>query len=132
VTTAALPLQRAIYARLAGDEDLTALVGVYDEVPEGAAYPYVVLGDTVETPDEEHGRGGLVVMHTLHIWSKYRGFTEALNILGHVNRLLHRQPLTVAGFTDVSIAHDYSATLRDPDPQIRHVPARYRAWLTEE
>lgn len=131
MTTAAWPLQQALYARLSGDPALTALAGVYDEVPENAGYPRVVIGETVETPDEEHGRGGLRVLHTLHIWSTYEGFAQALAVLAEVNRLLHRQPLAVAGFTDVSVAHDYTATMRDPDPDIRHVPVRYRVWLAE-
>jgi hypothetical protein len=132
VTTAGWPLQRAIYTKLTGDSTLSGMAGIYDEVPEGAPYPRVVIGETTEVPDEEHGRGGVRATTTLHIWSRYAGNKEAAAVLAEVNRLLHRQPLAVAGFTDVSIAHQYHAFMRDPDPDIRHVPVRYRVWLTEE
>jgi hypothetical protein len=133
MTSAAWPLQQAIYARLTGDASLMGAVsGVYDYVPEGAAYPYVAIGEAVEVPNDSHDRPGLTVTFTLHIWSRYRGTKQAIQILGHVDRLLNRTPLAVAGFRDVSLVVESSQMMRDPDPEIRHVPVRLRAWLTKE
>jgi hypothetical protein len=131
VTTAALPLQVAVREKLLADTALMdAIHGVHDEVPENAPYPYVVIGDVTEVPADAHDRQGLTTTITLHIWSKYRGFKQALEILGHLDRVLDRKPLTVAGFEDVSIAREWHQTLRDPDPQYRHIPVRFRVWLT--
>lgn len=133
MTTAALPLQTAVRAKLLADAALMDVIhGVHDEVPENAPFPYVVIGDVTEVPDDAHDRQGLTTTITLHIWSRYRGFKEALEILVHVDRVLDRQPLAVDGFEDVSIAREWHQTLRDPDPEIRHIPVRFRAWLTEE
>ena len=46
-------LQKAIYSRLSGgsitDENDDAITGVFDDVPEGTAYPYVVMGEETAT-----------------------------------------------------------------------------------
>lgn len=132
MSVAAWALQTAVYARLNGDATLMGLVsGVYDEVPAAVGMPYLTLGETVEIPDDAHDRQGLESTLTLHIWSRYRGFAEAVEVLAACDRLLDRAPLTVDGFTDVSVAHEWHQTMRDPDPDVRHLPVRYRVWLTE-
>ncbi|MGW2547493.1 DUF3168 domain-containing protein, partial [Kitasatospora sp. NPDC001574] len=68
------PLQAALYTALTADEQLTAMVtGVFDYVPEDTAYPYVVLGEAIETPHNTHDRYGRQTAITLHVWSQYRG-----------------------------------------------------------
>lgn len=132
MTAALWPLQQAVYAKLTGHAPLMALIsGVYDEVPEDAAHPYVSLGSITENVDDAHNQRGLEASVVLHIWSKYRGFKEAAGILTELDASLDRQPLTVTGFTDVSIAHQQHTELRDPDPDIRHINVSYRVWLTK-
>ncbi|WP_071812529.1 DUF3168 domain-containing protein [Lentzea guizhouensis] len=131
--TAELAVQTAIHTLLTADVELMAAVsGVYDQVPEPAAFPYIRLGDTTEVPDDNHSRRGSRVTTTLHIFSRYRGNKQGLQILGQVDRLLDRQALLVPGYRDVSCAREFHQTLRDPDPEIRHIPVRYRLWLTRE
>ncbi|HVK21370.1 MAG TPA: DUF3168 domain-containing protein [Actinokineospora sp.] len=133
MTTAALPLQAAIHDRLTGDPDLMALVAdVVDEVPEKQHYPYVQLGDVTEIPDDTHDRPGVEATITLHIWSRYRGWKQALVILGHLDRILHRRPLDVDGFAVRSVVREWHKTTRDPDPTIRHIPVRFRVHLARE
>jgi hypothetical protein len=133
VTAALWPLQQAVYTKLKNHAPLTALVsGVYDEVPETAAHPYVTIGSITELVDDAHNQRGLEADVVLHVWSKYRGWREASLILSALDTALDRQPLTVAGFRDVSIAHRQHQQLRDPDPDIRHINVTYRVWLTKE
>lgn len=132
MATAALPLQEAIYTTLTADDALTALAGVYDEPPEPAPYPHVVIGEIQENRLDAHDQQGLETEVTLHIWSKYRGYRELQRILTHLDRLLDRQALLVEGFTKVSIARDWHQMMRDSDPDIRHCPVRYRVWLAKE
>jgi hypothetical protein len=126
------PVQQAMYARLTADPDLMAMAQVYDEVPENAAYPHVLFGLFTEQPDDAHDRYGIDLDATLHIWSEYRGYREAAVIASHLNRLLHRQPLVVSGFTNVSVAAEYRNFLRDPDPNLRQGVMRFRVWLEQE
>ena len=72
----AVALRAAIHDALVADGALTALLGgakVYDEPPNGAAFPYVTLGEArVEDfsagsdPAEQHRL-------TLHAWSRQGG-----------------------------------------------------------
>lgn len=120
-------IQRAIYGVLSGDATLGVLVsGVYDDVPEDAAFPYVVLGESMETPRNSHSSFGRETVVTLHVWSKQAGFTEANAVLEELVALLDHQPLSIVNHHHISTRFEYSQTLRDPDPTIRHVPARFR------
>lgn len=67
MATAAWPLQQAVYQRLIADPDLTAMCGVYDEVPEPAPYPHVSMGEVIEEPDDTHDNQGLSMAFVLHI-----------------------------------------------------------------
>lgn len=132
MATAAWPLQQAVYTRLSADGPLTALAGIYDEVPENAPYPHVAVGEVIEEPQDAHDGQGLTVALVLHIWSRYQGYAECMQILAHLDRLLDRRPLTVAGYTDVTVFREHSRMMRDPDPRLRHCPVRYRVWLSKE
>ncbi|MER7077912.1 Protein of unknown function [Saccharopolyspora kobensis] len=131
MSTAAVPLLTAIFARLSGSAALQARgVRVYDEVPETAVTPYVTLGDPSELPSDQHDAQGLDVDLDLHVWSRYRGYKEAAEIVALLHAELDRKPLPVDGFTNVSIAAGGARYMRDPDPELRHGVAPFRVWLT--
>ena len=133
MTAALWPLQVAVVQKARSHNPLVALVsGVYDEVPEPAPFPYVSLGSITEIVDDAHNQRGLEATVVWHVWSKHRGFKEAALILAELDAALDRQPLTVDGFTDISVAHQQHTELRDPDPAIRHINVSYRVWLTKE
>ncbi|MGW2591954.1 DUF3168 domain-containing protein [Streptomyces sp. NPDC001515] len=129
-----LPLQRAVLDVLRGDSALTAAVsGVYDYVPEAAAYPFVVVGESLETPGNAHDRYGRETVMTLHVWTQHRGHSQGLTIAARITALLDHQPLTVPGLAHVVTRYEFSQTLTDPEPpgDIRHVVLRYRV-VTEQ
>jgi hypothetical protein len=67
----ALAVQRAIYRTLAEDDELQSLVsGVFDDVPEGTEFPYVVIGEGTLLPDNYLTGFGREVRVTLHVWSR--------------------------------------------------------------
>lgn len=127
-----LPVLAALDTLLGGaagfDVDVlgdTVTVGVYDHVPEGAAFPHVVIGETTQVPENMHDRFGHRVTVTLHIWSAEHGYFEALAIASHISTLLDHKPLVVDGFDVVAIRHEQTITMRDSDADLRHVPVRY-------
>lgn len=133
MTAALWPLQAAVYSKLTADTALMGLVtGVLDYVPEAQVAPYVTIGAITEVPSDSHSQRGLTSNLSLHVWSRYRGYKQAADILAALDALLDRQPLTVAGYIDVSIANSQSQELRDPDPELRHIAVTYRVWLTKE
>ncbi|MEX1037861.1 MAG: DUF3168 domain-containing protein [Acidimicrobiia bacterium] len=129
----AFPIQTAIYVLLdadldesgAGTLDDLGVVGVFDEVPEGTNKPYVVVGEAYETPDNSHDRKGRRTVVTVHVWSDQQGFKESVEIADRIVDLLDHTPLTIAGWTHIATRFDFMQTLRDPDPDIRHVPIRF-------
>ena len=133
MATAVRPLQTAMYAKLTASTTLTDLVtGIYDEVPEGAVLPYVSFGSITESVDDAHDHQGLDTIVVIHVWSGYPGNAEAADIFAAVDAALDRVPLVIPGFPDITIKHDGHQFLADPDPDIRHVNARYRVWLTSD
>lgn len=118
-----LPLQTALYNRLS--QHMT----VYDEVKQGAAMPYVVLGEDTATDAGTKLSPGMEITHTLHVWSDYRGMKEAKELINDITQLL-AVPLSVEGFKLHLARLDMIRTMRDPDGY-RHGAVRYRFRIYE-
>ncbi|MFJ4617425.1 DUF3168 domain-containing protein [Streptomyces sp. NPDC088812] len=126
---AALATRDAVRVALTGDAALMGLVtGVLDWAPEDQAYPYIHLGDSFETPANAHDRHGSEVVQTLHVWSKYRGFAQGLEIAGRIRQVLDHQPLTITGHRWTWTRFVSMQTLTDPEPpgDLRHLPMTFR------
>lgn len=131
------PVQAAVFAKLMGSASLVSLLGgphVYDgDAPEGSPLPYVLVGESIETPDNAHGAFGRQTVTTLHVWSSYHGFAEANAVAYVLQELLDEQPLTVTGARHVSTRFEFGQTLKDPDaPALRHVAVRFRITTSKE
>jgi hypothetical protein len=129
------PVQEALYGKFTGDGTLMALIeGVFDQVPEGQAYPYVRIGDHLSTPDNDHGGFGREITVTIHVWTKTRGNKQGQAIAARVGELLDHQErqLTVTGHRVVSIRQEFDQAVPDPDPQIRHHVLRFRIITDQE
>lgn len=130
MASAAFELQKTIHAALAGNAALTGLLGgahVWDDVPRGAAYPYITFGQSTErdwSTGTEDGREHLV---TLHVWSRAKGERETHDIMGVVRSVLHDMVLTVTGHRLVNLRHEFSDAMRDPDGETYHGLVRLRA-----
>jgi hypothetical protein len=111
---------------------MALVTGVFDEVPEQQPLPYISLGPIVQTQADAHNQRGLDVTFDWNIWSAYEGTKEVADILQALDEVFDRQSLAVAGWQDVSIALQQTLTVPDPDPDIRHITASYRVWLTKQ
>jgi hypothetical protein len=132
--TADIPLddlQAKLYTRL--DAALTA--SVYDNVPENASYPYVTIGEAIATPDNAHDRFGWDILETVHVWTRARGYKSGLAIANTIIATLdHKRSIIDLGdpWHCVSIRFEQLLTLRDPDPEIRHIPVQFRIGIEQE
>jgi len=124
-------LQSTIYSTLSADNTLTSTLGagVYDEVLEGASYPFVSLGEETAidygTKDLDGGETTL----NIHIWSQYKGAKETKEIMDRIHDLLHDSNLSVSGFNLINLRFEFSDILRDPDGVTRHGVMRFRAII---
>ena len=123
-------LQQAIFTALDGatinDADGNAITGVFDDVPENTAYPYVVIGEETATNIDTKDKDAHEHTLTIHVWSQYRGRKEIKNIMSSVYTTLHNASITVSGASLVNIRHEFENTLTEADGITRQGVMRFR------
>lgn len=124
------PLQQAIFSELNGagiTGEGSVSVSVYDDVPEGATYPYIVIGEetanNVSVKDKDAHEHTL----TLHVWSQYRGRKEIKTIMQEIYTELHDNAISVSGASLVNLKQEFERTLMESDGITRHGVIRFRA-----
>jgi hypothetical protein len=131
VSKSAWPLQKAIFAALAGDATLAHLIGdpprIYDDAPGGAVLPYVQIGDGSESDWGTMTETCAEHLLTLHVWSRAGGRMEARAILATIYDVLHDAALTIESNLLVNLRFALSQVWRESDGETYHGIARYRA-----
>lgn len=113
------------------DPGVKALLGdparVYDEPPAEAVFPYVTLGRVESRPADAAGAPAIEHVVTLHIWSRYGGRAEALDVIGALRAALHDASVAVAGRRLVFVFASFADVFRSGDAQTTHGILRLRA-----
>jgi hypothetical protein len=138
--SAMLPVQAMVYTVLAADAALKALVmtdagggvptdpRIYDEVPQSVdIFPYVQVGEAIESIDNTFSETGRSVTVAVHIYSQAQGWKESQAILEEVVRLLDETLLPNPAAPWTTWRNDYDPggmEQRDPDGT-RHIVARF-------
>ena len=128
-------LQKTVFSALNSgnitDYENTAITGVFDDVPQGTAYPYVVVGE--ETAIDVSSKDKDIFEHTLtiHVWSQYRGRRDIKVIMKQVHDILHESSLTVSGGSMVNMRQEFQTTLLEGDGITRHGVIRFRAVVSD-
>jgi hypothetical protein len=124
-----LALQRAIYARLAADENLAALIGarLYDNVPGDTGFPYVTLGEALVGDNGTGDSEGAEHRLAFNVYSRGGGRSEAKAIMGALDAALRDAALTLDGFTLVNLRFLDAETRREPDGATWRGTIRFRA-----
>lgn len=131
-------LQVGVYALLSSDTELDGLVtGVYDGAArEGAELDYVVIGAMTSSREGSHGGEGRQTLAMLHTWTRSEGFKSANDIGARLVALLwHRHAeldAQVDGHTVWRVEHEFSQTMVDAQPGIRHRVDHFRIWTSQE
>ena len=124
--------QQAIFNALNGEIGPT----VYDAapfLPEGApstSFPYVVIGDDTFAPWDTDDSTGANVTVTLHIWTRAESHKPGKAIADAIYATLHRQQLTLTGYSFTDCQLQFAEFMRDPDGVTRHGVLRYRLTFT--
>lgn len=128
---ASYALQQAIKAKV---ETAVSPVPVYDDVPPGAAMPYLLVGDDTAVDAGAKDKAGQEFSVTIHAWSMARGRQHAKELLGLVYAALHQQALTVTGFAVAQVRFEFADSFVeeiDERHTATHAIHRYRIKLTE-
>ena len=122
-------LQKAIFTTISGNITgmTSANVPVFDDVPEGTAYPYVVIGEETASNNGTKTLDGIEHTLTIHAWSQYRGRREIKEIMQSVYEKLHNTDISVSGASLVNIRQEFNTTLAETDGITRHGVMRFRA-----
>lgn len=130
--TAAWALQQAVFATLASSSAVAEIAGdrLFDAVPRGAAFPYIVIGDDKESDWSTSTEAGSAHALTIHIWSRAAGRREARLAAEAVVAALDGASLALDGHTLVDLRWLESETLRESDGETVHAQLRFKA-LTE-
>lgn len=133
--THSFDLQTALYTQMKTGspvlDETGSAVEIYDDVPEGASYPYVVLGE--ETAVDVSAKDKDIFEHTLtiHAWSQYRGRRGIKAMMESIHDSLHNQSISVSGASLVNLRQEFQTTLLENDGITRHGVIRFRAVVSD-
>jgi hypothetical protein len=128
--SAAWSLQKAVFAALAADAPLIALIGdarIYDDVPQSSDFPYLTFGQSTARDWSTATDDGSEHTITLNVWSQAKGRNEVHEIMAAARAALQGQPLTLDGHRLINLRHESSKARRAPDGDTYHGIARFRA-----
>ncbi len=134
MSSAALALRTAIFARLSTTIAITAALGgarIYDDVPTRAEFPYIVFAQSTERDWSTATDIGHEHVVTLHVWSRANGRRDVDVMVAAVQAALHDQALVLVGHRLINLRHEFSETRRDSDGEAFHAVVRFRA-VTEK
>lgn len=124
-------IQAGIFALL----DAGLNVGVYDGPPEDVDPDYVTIGPMLSSPDGTHDGEGRQTVAVIDTWTKAESFKSANDIGAAIVALLWHRAVeldaVVAGHTVWRVEHEFSQTLVDPQPGIRHRVDHFRIWSSQ-
>lgn len=117
-------LIEAVHTRLSSNPYIQAVLGavprLYDAAPEDPAYPYLTYG--AMRAEDISGDETPLSAHTLnlHVWSRYSGRKEAVQIIGLVSQALETEPVSLDGAKLISANVVYTDIFKTPDARTLH------------
>ena len=135
MSAASWALQQAIFATLSSSDAVKDAVGdpprVFDAVPRGALFPYIVIGDDRESDWSTQTDAGSEHALTIHVWSRAAGRRETRLAGQAVIDALDGAELALDGHTLIDLRWLASESARDSDGETVHAQLRFRAVLEE-
>lgn len=131
----------AAITKLRETATVTAFVGtrIYDRVPENqdgtpnVPFPYISMGPSTSIPDDFECITGEEETIQFDVWSsgsgEAYGSVECRMICGAVKRALHDAELTLSVNALVSLQHELTRILDDPNPAINHGAIQFTATV---
>lgn len=125
-------LAAAIRAAAMENSGVQALIAdrLYDDPPPDVTFPYVTIGRVESKPIDASEREALEHAVTLHVWSRYGGRAEALDVIAALRGCLHNASLDVADRRLVLLFALFTDVFRSGDGRTTHGVLRLKA-ITE-
>lgn len=125
-------LVAALRAAALDDTGVQGLIAdrFYDEPPPDVTFPYITLGRVESKPVDASESEATEHAVTLHVWSRYGGRAEALDVIGALRGCLHNTSLSVEGRRLILLFALFTDVFRSGDGRTTHGVLRLRA-ITE-
>ena len=129
-------LIEGLHLRLSTSVDVQSILGVtprlYDHAPDDPIYPYLTYG--AMRSEDISADETLLSAHTvnLHVWSRYSGRSEVVNLLAELTRILQASPLELTGAKQISANIVYTDIFRTPDARTLHGILRINYTIQSE
>ena len=129
MTDAAWALQQAVFAALVASQPVHDIAGdrVFDAVPRGAAFPYIVVGDASETDAGTATEQGSEHRLEIRVWSRGGGMREIKHAAAAVRTALDGAPLGLDGHALVDLRFAGADFARESDGETYRAVLRFRA-----
>ena len=129
MTSASWALQQAAFAALAASDAVRAVAAerIFDAVPYGTAFPYIVIGDDSEGNSDTATEDGSEHVLSVHIWSRAGGHKEIKRAAAAVRQTLDDAALTLDGHKLIDIRFLSADFRRETDGETYRALLRFRA-----
>lgn len=121
-----------VVTTLKASTDVTdaATGGVYNNVPQNTAFPYLEVTSPTDRREDAVGQLGASVLVDVKAVSQFRGDAEAAGIIDAAIQALNGTRPTVTGHTIFGIAWEQSERFREVINGVvtRHHVATFRVW----
>lgn len=127
-------LQAAIYARLAGDQAIDAMVNgaIYDAVPEAAPDLFVAIGPERVTGRSDASGAGAVHQLQISVVTRRNGYSAAKSVAALVSDALDGAGLELGRGRLVSMQFQRAQARRDESETTRRIDLWFRARLDDQ
>lgn len=102
---------------------------VYDHAPDGAAYPFVEIGDDAIQSWDSHTFNGFDVEITLHTWTQGEGKRQCKELMSRIYELLHNTDLMLNSQKTIALRAGLNTIMLDPDGRTFHGVSRFNLIL---
>ena len=126
---AAIEVSKAIHALLSDHMGVQAVLGtpprLYDNPPEDPIFPYLTYGPM--RSEDISADGAVMSAHTLtlHIWSRYGGRAQVMEVLAAVTGALQSGALSLPNINLARAQVSYTDIFRAPDGLTLHGLIRF-------
>jgi hypothetical protein len=129
MSDASIELQGSLVTLIKADAGLTAIIAgrIYDNVPNGAAFPYLTIGNVQVLPDTAQEYDGSDIVFTIDGWSLTVGQVQIKQLGKALSAALLAATMTLVGYRVIEVISEQTQYLIDPDGQTKHGVFVYRA-----
>jgi len=126
--------QDAVLTRLSADPGVQAALGdparIFDDAPDGTAFPYLTVGRGVSEPKVASDVDLIEHRLTLHLWTRDIARRDTKYMLGVIRAATHEASFALTGgFTLISCRAVYADVFRTSDSRLAHGVLRLQALI---